>query len=129
MPRRVERGLERRIDKAIGDRLLKAALHQCFLKPRQCNLSFRLRRHLQAGQGPVARQLVITMHAGDFFNQIHLQANIEAATGRNDPPMIDFNRHCHAQPSKDVLDFSGRNVQTQQQADSLRPQPDRRLRR
>ncbi len=80
-----------------GDQL--AAHAQCI------QLGFARHRHARGTARQRGRDLLVTVDAGQLFDQVFFDGDVEAAARRGDLPAFGRRAHVHAQRAQDALDF------------------------
>ncbi len=87
---RAEQFEQFRINEAVGDGFLVAAGNQQAAQGRQVTAGFRLALGGQAGLRVANRQVVVAVQAGQLFDQVHFQADVEAVAWDVDGPLPFF---------------------------------------
>ncbi|CAI8840095.1 hypothetical protein EMIT043CA1_230055 [Pseudomonas brassicacearum] len=114
------------IDEAVGDRFLIPTGHQQAAQFRQVAASFSLGLWGQACLRVANRQAVVTVQAGQFFDQVDFQADIEAMAWHFDAPLpYPIGADVQAQGAEQAFDFGRIHFHAQHLGDALGTQGDR----
>ncbi|MNJ39924.1 hypothetical protein D3C77_348060 [compost metagenome] len=116
---RAEQFEQFRVDEAVGDGFLIAAGNQQAAQGRQLATGFGLGLRGQARLRVSNRQAVVTVKAGQLFDQVDFQADVKAVAGYFDLPLPCFTAGFQAQRVEQALDFSSVHVHAEHLVDAL----------
>ncbi|MNF69555.1 hypothetical protein D3C84_514420 [compost metagenome] len=127
---RVEQFELTRIDEAVSDRFLITTRHQQTAQLRQIAARFSLGLRCQACLRVTNRQTVVAVQAGQLFDQIDFQADVETMAWHFYAPLtFTVGSNAKTQTAEQTLDLRGIHFHTEHLGDALGTQSDRRDRR
>ena len=111
---REDEPLQARVDEAVGDHFLVAAVDeqetQALARDGALRRRLRALRHLRVA----ARNVVVAVDTPDFLDQVLFDRDVEAVARRDDAEHVADARDLHAEASQDVLDLGARNLHAEQ---------------